>query len=57
MLCYKDQTFCSYYKQCQDGETCHRALIDSVIKQANNADIPISQFGNEPVCFVKNSKK
>ena len=63
MLCYKDMTFCSFYKDCKDGETCERALTDEVKADAKNwgdswgcDDTPICEFTEKPECFKKGGK-
>jgi len=53
MMCYKDMTFCSYYKECQNGENCFRALTDEVKEGARYTDLYISQFSEKPECFKK----
>lgn len=53
MLCYRDMTFCTYYKECKDGKDCRRALTDEVQKAAEAwmKEPPISIFGDKPECF------
>lgn len=55
MICYKDMTFCSYYKKCNDAKNCDRKLTPEVIKAAEEwmKDPPICQFAEKPTCFVK----
>jgi len=53
MFCYRDMTFCDYYKECKEGEICPRALTKKVIKEANKwmKNPPICQFAEKPDCF------
>ena len=56
MICYKDMTFCSFYKECSKGKDCSRALTEEVIKDAQewwgNPEAPICQFMEKPDCFI-----
>jgi len=53
MICYKDMTFCSYYKECE-GIDCIRALTPQVKKDAKRIGFPICQFLEKPDCnFLK----
>jgi len=49
MLCYKDMTFCSYYKECKDKD-CIRALTPEVEESARKFGLPISHFAERPDC-------
>lgn len=51
MLCYKDKTFCIYYKSCKDGKKCERSLTDERIKEAQEERLYISSFIEKPVCY------
>ena len=55
MLCYRDMTFCPYYKNCKNGKVCDRALNVDVIENAKkwweNDDVPICQYSKKPDCF------
>ena len=57
MMCFKDITFCSFYKLCTDGSKCHRALTHDVkvaaVKWWGNDDAPISLFVDPPECMTK----
>lgn len=62
MLCYKDKTFCTYYKQCLYGSSCNRALTPEVKANAMSLLLPISRFICIPDCFeekggIKSEKK
>ncbi len=59
MICYRDMTFCSFYKTCKDGEECHRALTKEVYKAADKwwgwsqeGKAPICQFVEKPDCYL-----
>lgn len=51
MLCYRDRTFCRYYKDCSDGNSCLSALTQEEIEMASRIGLPISQYTNKPDCF------
>lgn len=52
MICFKDSTFCPFYKECADP--CDRALTDEVKKAAQDwwpDHAYISQYIDKPHCF------
>lgn len=55
MMCYKDQTFCSF-KECLAFIECSRALTEGVQKRAQvwwgGDDPPIAVYAEKPDCFV-----
>lgn len=55
MICYRDKTFCTYYKQCKVylDEGCHRALTDEVKRKAEEwmKDPSICTFVSPPYCY------
>ena len=53
MMCYKDMTFCGFYEDCKDGETCCRALTQAIIYAATWQETYISQFADRPECFIE----
>ncbi len=55
MICYKDMTFCTFYKDCKLQDECHRPLTPEVITQAEKwmENAPVSMFTNKPDCWVK----
>jgi hypothetical protein len=64
MICYKDMTFCDYYKDCQDGDTCFRALTPEIRKRGKEwsetfgaEEELICRFDEEPSCFIKKEKQ
>ena len=52
MICYRDMTFCSYYKDCVDAEDCSRPLTPEVLEQAEKwmKNPPIAMFSEKPEC-------
>lgn len=59
MICYRDMTFCSFYRECKDGSGCSIALTDKVEADAkkwwgDNCENgpPIAIFADKPACFV-----
>jgi len=61
MICYKDMTFCPYWKDCNKGNKCHRALTDKVIQDANKwwkgDGAPVCQYAEKPECFETKERK
>lgn len=51
MICYKDMTFCPYFRECIDGDECFRALHDDIIQECTRLGLSISQFIEKPECF------
>ena len=51
MLCYKDMTYCDFYKQCLTGEGCDRALTKEIEAKAISKGLPICHFLEKPICF------
>lgn len=56
MFCYRDMTFCQYWKECKKGLECSRSLTDEVKKQAKKwwgeeGEPPICLFAEKPDCF------
>jgi len=56
MLCYKDMTFCKFYKTCKAGKKCGRALTKEIQDKANKIGLLICRFVNKPDCH-KDKKK
>lgn len=65
MICYKDMTFCTFWKLCKDGEGCHRALTDEIKENSWNwwnqrraiPEVPpICVFSTKPDCFKQEIK-
>jgi murein endopeptidase len=55
MMCYRDMTFCTYYKECKAGNTCDRALTYWVKAEARawwgGVGVPIATYADKPECF------
>jgi len=54
MLCYKDKTFCEFYKECKKNKDCGKALIEKVQKEADDIGLSICRFEDRPNCFESN---
>lgn len=50
MLCYKDITFCNFYKECKE-EDCVITMTDEVVKKAKDFGLPICHYADKPECF------
>ena len=50
-LVYRDMTFCRF-SDCTDFDKCSRRLTESVKQAAELLRLPISQFAEQPECFV-----
>ena len=58
MHCYKDRTFCPFFKDCADAAGCDRALTDEVWERAikwwkgiaGNENAPVCQYAEKPDC-------
>ena len=53
MICYKDMTFCDYWRDCGKNLDCHRKLTDYVKDKAKKYDLPICEFSDKPDCWEK----
>ena len=57
MMCFRDKTFCDFYKECKNGAECSRALTDEVKAEAvrwwGNELPPIARWTSPPHCFEK----
>jgi len=55
MLCYKDMTFCTFWKECKDNKKCGRALTDKIKEDAEKwmKNAPICAYVDKPDCFKK----
>ena len=55
MICYKDRTFCPFYKDCAKQNECGIALTPKVLEAANKwwgkPDAPIAMFASKPDCW------
>ncbi len=55
VICYKDMTFCEFYKDCKDGKECYRSLTKEINKKAEEwmKNPPIMVFSEKPDCWEK----
>ena len=58
MICYQDKTFCSFWKDCKDGNICDRAFIDTIRERAKKwseqytpDELLVCFFMDKPECF------
>ena len=56
MLCYRDRTYCPFWRECRDGETCPRALTCVVRIEADMVRLPICQWIERPECYKEKKK-
>lgn len=52
MLCYRDKTYCTFWRKCKHGSNCHRKLDKGVAISAKKVNMPICRFIDKPDCFV-----
>ena len=57
MICYRDMTFCLFWRECRDGFDCPRALLPRDEAQAEEKGMYISVFADRPDCFVEVDEK
>jgi hypothetical protein len=57
MLCYRDMTFCRYWRGCAKGKTCDKALKPTIFRKATATGLPISQFMDTPDCMEPKTKR
>jgi hypothetical protein len=54
VLCFRDQTFCTFWENCAKAPECHRPLTPEVREKAlkwwGGEGYPISMFLNKPSC-------
>lgn len=58
MMCFRDMTFCEFYKDCAKANECHRPLTPKVKKDAEkwafkffkDGMAPIAVFLDKPDC-------
>ena len=55
MMCYRDRTYCTFWKECKLGPECSRALTSEVEEAAHKwwggEGAPISTYVDKPKCF------
>lgn len=57
MICYKDMTFCGFWKECKGGQSCERALKDTVLIEARKLNLLVARFMIYPNCFKQKEKE
>ena len=59
MICFRDMTFCDFYKKCKKSSNCERPLTDKVVKEANNwmKNAPICRYAEKPECYEEKDVK
>lgn len=59
MICFRDMTFCPYWRDCDLAEECRRPLTDAVRAEAaawwgeGKGEPPIMQYASKPTCHVQ----
>ncbi len=56
MICYRDKTFCPFWKNCKLGEKCKRKLTKQIEKEAKDFGLPIMVYIDKPECFIESEK-
>jgi len=59
MICYRDMTFCNYYKTCSNGKDCERAFTPGVQEAAERwmKNPPVCFFAEKPDCYESKTTK
>ena len=63
MFCFRDSTFCKFYKDCKDGKECRRALTEEIKEAADRwwgkggGQAPICSFSEKPECHKETDAK
>jgi hypothetical protein len=50
MICYKDMTFCTFYKDCANATDCERKLTPEIDEAAKEFGLPLAIFSGKPQC-------
>lgn len=57
MMCFRDMTFCTFYKDCAKADRCVRPLTPEVQAAAESwwgkPGAPIAYFTSQPSCHEK----
>ena len=60
MICYRDMTFCTYYKDCMEAGHCDRPLTPEIRIEADawwgQAGAPIAVYAEKPDCWSEWSR-
>ena len=51
MLCYKDKSFCNFWKSCQQGSSCKHAYTDTVKELAKKCMLPVDLYDTPFTCY------
>lgn len=57
MLCYRDRTFCPYYRECAKGSDCTAALTPEIEEAARRSGLLLASFLERPECFVAGDRR
>ena len=57
MICYRDMTFCSFWKDCDKANCCSRPITKNVESRAEAAGLPICRWADKPNCHSDNDGK
>ena len=49
-MCYRDKTFCSFWRDCDNAGSCGRAMTDDVVSGAERTGLPIARYMEKPSC-------
>jgi len=55
MNCFRDVTYCSFWKGCK-RLNCLRHLTELIRSSAIKANLPLSQYSEKPSCFLSEAK-
>ncbi len=55
-MVYRDQTFCPFWKECKNGDTCFRAFKPKDEEYVKKNNELVSWFMDKPDCFVEIKK-
>ena len=50
-MCYRDMTFCPFYKDCAKQSDCHRPYTPEVAELAEVHGMPVCLYVNKPGCW------
>lgn len=54
-MCYRDKTFCDFWRNCGDGAECPKAFTQFVQEGADKwwgkPNAPIAKYGSPPRCY------
>jgi len=53
MICYRDKTFCPFWKDCESGEKCKIKFTEQIEKDAEEFGLPVMVYTEKPECFIK----